>query len=254
VTYVIYKYISMFPRNVVHKTQNEALLIKHLHKFFNKEDIPWVALIWEKYYGNGKLPGTSKKGSFWWRDITKLLSKYKGMAQVSINNGSTCLLWDDLWEGEVPRQKFPELFSFAKDKHLTVAQSINQSPLHSLFHLPLSIQAHSQMLILQQKMRSVIISEEQDKWTYIWNSSKFTVKKAYRHLSGSNVVHQAFNWLWASSCQTKHKVFFWLVLKDRISTRELLRRKNMQLQDYIFSRICRRTAYHCIKKELKRPK
>jgi len=238
----------------VHKTQNEALLIKHLHKFFNKEDIPWVALIWEKYYGNGKLPGTSKKGSFWWRDITKLLSKYKGMAQVSINNGSTCLLWDDLWEGEVPRQKFPELFSFAKDKHLTVAQSINQSPLHSLFHLPLSIQAHSQMLILQQKMRSVIISEEQDKWTYIWNSSKFTVKKAYRHLSGSNVVHQAFNWLWASSCQTKHKVFFWLVLKDRISTRELLRRKNMQLQDYIFSRICRRTAYHCIKKELKRPK
>jgi len=27
-------------------------------------------------------------------------------------------------------------------------------------------------------------------------------------------------------------VFFWLVLKDRISTRELLRRKNMNLEDY----------------------
>jgi hypothetical protein len=27
------------------KKQNEALLIKHLHKFFNKEDILWVSLV-----------------------------------------------------------------------------------------------------------------------------------------------------------------------------------------------------------------
>jgi hypothetical protein len=38
------------------KTQNEALLIKNLHKFFNREDIPWVSLVWEKYYDNGRLP------------------------------------------------------------------------------------------------------------------------------------------------------------------------------------------------------
>lgn len=46
------------------KTQNEALLIKNLHKFFNKIDIPWVKLVWEKYYSNGKLPNHTKKGSF----------------------------------------------------------------------------------------------------------------------------------------------------------------------------------------------
>lgn len=27
------------------KTQNEALVIKHLSKFFNREDTPWVSLI-----------------------------------------------------------------------------------------------------------------------------------------------------------------------------------------------------------------
>lgn len=27
------------------KTQNEALVLKHLHKFLNKTDTPWVALI-----------------------------------------------------------------------------------------------------------------------------------------------------------------------------------------------------------------
>ena len=42
----------------------------------------------------------------------------------------------------------------------------------------------------------------------------------------------AFKWLWKSSCQNKHKVFFWLLLKDRLSTRNLLRRKTMVLDSY----------------------
>ena len=72
------------------KTQNEALLLKHLHKFFNKEDVPWVSLVWEKYYSNGRLPGNSRQGSFWWKDVLKLLEKFKGMAKVNVNNGKSC--------------------------------------------------------------------------------------------------------------------------------------------------------------------
>ena len=47
------------------QTQNEALLLKFFHKFFNRDDIPWVHLVWEKHYPNGKLPGLVRKGSFW---------------------------------------------------------------------------------------------------------------------------------------------------------------------------------------------
>jgi hypothetical protein len=47
--------------------QNEALLMKNLDKFFNRKDTPWVSLMWEKYCKNGKLPNSTKKGSFWWR-------------------------------------------------------------------------------------------------------------------------------------------------------------------------------------------
>ena len=49
---------------------------------------------------------------------------------------------------------------------------------------------------------------------------------------------RAFKWtqshtpVWKCSCQNKHKVFSWLILIDRLSTRELLRRKNMKLEDY----------------------
>lgn len=65
------------------KTHNEALLMKHLHKFFNRKDIPWVGLVWESYYENGRLPGGTNRGSFWWRDITKLINKFKGLAKVN---------------------------------------------------------------------------------------------------------------------------------------------------------------------------
>lgn len=214
------------------KTQNEALLIKHLHKFFNKEDIPWVSLVWEKYYGSGKLPRSGRKGSFWWRDIVKLLCKFKGMARVQIGNGSTCLLWEDLWGNEILNQQFLELSSFAKNKKISFAEGCAQAQLHSLFHLPLSQQAHAQMLSLQGVLNEINMSEETDRWSYIWNPNKFSVKKTYKHLSGHEVTPPAYNWLWASSCQSKHKVFFWLLLKDRISTRELLQRKNMELQDH----------------------
>ena len=44
--------------------QNDALLLKHAHKFFNKLDYPWVYLLWDNYYTAGKLPGQQRKGSF----------------------------------------------------------------------------------------------------------------------------------------------------------------------------------------------
>lgn len=49
---------------------------------------------------------------------------------------------------------------------------------------------------------------------------------------GHTDIHQPFGWLWKCFCQPKHKVFFWLLLQDRLSTRDILRRKRMQLDSY----------------------
>ena len=47
------------------RTQNEALLLKHLDKFYNKKDIPWVNMIWHSYYSQGQIPHTTAdRGSF----------------------------------------------------------------------------------------------------------------------------------------------------------------------------------------------
>lgn len=46
------------------QVRNDALLMWHLDKLFNKTYIPWATLIWGDYYHNGRLPGDHRKGSF----------------------------------------------------------------------------------------------------------------------------------------------------------------------------------------------
>jgi len=53
---------------------NKALLMKNLLKFFNKDDIPWVNLIWEKYYQT-EAPRGKVEGSFWWKTHISLMER-----------------------------------------------------------------------------------------------------------------------------------------------------------------------------------
>jgi hypothetical protein len=45
--------------------QNDALLLKHLCKFYRKIKVPWVRLIWDKYYSN-LLPHLAKEKCYFW--------------------------------------------------------------------------------------------------------------------------------------------------------------------------------------------
>jgi hypothetical protein len=58
------------------KKKNEALPMKYLDKFYNKADIPWVSLIWTTYYSESVPYATKLCGSFWWRDVFKLVEDF----------------------------------------------------------------------------------------------------------------------------------------------------------------------------------
>ena len=106
------------------------------------------------------------------------------------------------------------------------------NPSISLLNLPLSVEAHSQFLDLQELFSNHTFTDEFDCWNYIWGSSEFSCQKAYEHLKGFSGAPPIFGWIWKSSCQPKHKIFFWLLIQDRISSRDLLRRKQMPLPCY----------------------
>lgn len=136
-------------------TQNEALLLKSLHKFFSKEDLSWVHLLWDNYYSRGSLPGQHRKGSFWWRDIVKLIDKYKGIPSVWVYDGDTVLFWQDTWNNHFLPLEFPHLFSFAKNVKITYKEAVNATSLNEVLHLPLSAEAHEQLLQLQDILQHI---------------------------------------------------------------------------------------------------
>lgn len=87
------------------------------------------------------------------------------------------------------------------------------------------------MYILEQLILDQPHSADLDCWTYVWGAS-FSVSKAYALFMDGPEPHPSFKWLWSSCCQKKHKVFFWLLLRNRLNTREKLQMKDFFLPNY----------------------
>ena len=116
--------------------QNNALLLKNLHKLFNRHDMPWIKLVWEAYYSNGQIPGNQMVGSFWWKANTALLDQYKSMARCTIGNGSSASFWFDLWNTQCLHSQLPHIFSFAKNHLISVKEFMATEYMEDLFQLP----------------------------------------------------------------------------------------------------------------------
>jgi hypothetical protein len=214
------------------RVQNKCLLLKHLHKFYNRADIPWVNLVWEVYYSSCLPPAKSSDVSFWWRGCLKALPDFKDLAVCSIGSGSSVLLWHDSWSGQSLKQQLPHLFSFAKFGESSVLQAIGLDALEDHFHLPLSVEAYAEFNTMLGLLEDLPNSQANDTWTAFGNSTSSKVSAAYKLLMGQRIFCPALKWLWKTCSQSKHKVFFWLVIQDRLNSRELLLRKNFFLADY----------------------
>jgi hypothetical protein len=97
------------------RLQNDALLLKQLHKFYNHQDIPWINLIWQRYYVSKVPHASSEIGSFWWKDVLRLHDLYRGIAKCAMGNGATVTFWEDLWLDEVLSQKIPKVFLLCEE-------------------------------------------------------------------------------------------------------------------------------------------
>jgi hypothetical protein len=113
--------------------QNDSLLVKHLQKFYNHIDIPWVHLTYELYYSSGLPPARPREISFRWRDCLKVLPTFKELATCDFVQGNYILLWKDKWAAEPMQEAWPHLFSFGKNESITLKAAMGMSDLADLF-------------------------------------------------------------------------------------------------------------------------
>lgn len=183
-------------------------------------------MIWEKHYRNGKLPSHIKKGSFWWRDNLKLLSKFKNFTVISIENGQSCLFWTDNWRSTSPATLAPELLSYAKNKLLSVSMVANTEVFSELFHLPVSNEALVQMQSLGNDVSLLVLTATNDKWSYRWGSSNFSSSKIYKELMEHLLCTQYLNGFGRTPVNPNTKCSCGCYSKTG------LRRKHMAIQSY----------------------
>jgi hypothetical protein len=101
--------------------------------------------------------------------------------------------------------------------------------------MTLSQQAFQEFELLEDICHNVVTTIQEGNqygWSYICGNNEFSSQKAYKAMIGYQIPPQHFTWLWASSCQAKHKLFFWLLLHDMLTTTNLFRRKHFHLQSY----------------------
>jgi len=213
------------------RLHNDALLMKHLSKFYNKENIPWVRLVWNRYYTN-RVPHAAREwGSFWWKDVLRLNIIFRGISKCELGDGPLVCFWDDLWTDSVLSSKYPRLASFARKDGISVLEVMQAEDLDTLFLLPLSQQAFEEMENLQAQLQALPYDEHSpDQWTPKWGS-KYTSRRFYREVFNNMEAHPILKVVWKARCTPRVKFFAWLILVDRLNTKSMLRRHHLNIQD-----------------------
>jgi hypothetical protein len=226
------------------EVQNQALLLKHLHKFYSKADIPWVKLVWSLYSSNSVPHAQTTRGSFWWRDIFKLSNIYRSITSTTVASGDTVLFWKDFWNSDVLLcDRYPRLFSYSLNEDISVADFIGADDRFNLFALPLSTEAFEELsdaLRITQDFQ--LQPDAMDARSFCWGGTAYTSAKFYKFIFDAIPTNRALNSIWESRCLPKLKVFLWLVMMDRLNTQDIMLRKNWTIDGDTLCVMCNTQA------------
>jgi hypothetical protein len=77
-----------------------------------------------------------------------------------------------------------------------------------------------------------------DGWEPVWGASAYKPKDFYKFCFKGIETPDCLQKIWNSKCMMKHKVFAWLMLVDRLNTRNMLRRRNYDIASVYTCLLC----------------
>lgn len=158
----------------------------------------------------------------------KLMPIYRGITKVEVTDGANTLFWKDMSTDHIMADQHPRAYSFIVNEDISVKDFLAITSQNMAFHTPLSLQAFDEVRDIQTDTASATLSTSQgnDKWTYAWGSKGYTASQFYTYFFKDIQIHPSYVWLWQSKCTMKIKVFGWLLLSDRLNTKNMLIRRH----------------------------
>jgi hypothetical protein len=148
---------------------------------------------------------------------------FRGFASSMVRDGEMTLFWKDVWINDIAEEAFPRAFSFSVNEDVSVKDFLTAPRLSDNFLLPLSPQALDEVRELQART-AIEIAPSPDVWSYPWGPI-YSSRQYYKFYFKDLQPHISTTWLWKSKCTPRVKFFGWLVLVDRLNTRNMLRRR-----------------------------
>lgn len=218
--------------------QNDTLLMKQLHKFYARADIPWVQQLWFKYY-EGSIPHAQREmGSFWWKDIFRLKELYGSITSCILGDGSSILFWKDNWVGDSLLQLMPNIAQFVRFPDMSIKEVHEASCLEDLLLIPISQAAASELDDLRDLISQFNLTQGPDQRVFCWGNDRYAANKLYKMAFASTPAPPIFRLAWKSKITPRIKFFAWLILLDRLNTRDMLTRRHFNVQPNALCALC----------------
>ena len=71
-----------------------------------------------------------------------------------------------------------------------------------------------------------------DMWTWRHGKkSEYSAKKYYEFVHQPVIANPILSWVWKSYCTVTVKMFAWLVIMDRVNTKDMIQRRHWKIND-----------------------
>jgi len=230
-----------------------SLLSKWRWRLLNDKSAIWCGSLKSKYGQFNDLPYEnlhSSSLSLWWRDIMNLDAKisiqqgwFYNNVRLRVENVVTTRFWTHRWLGEnTMKDFFPHLFSISKDKERLIADMRSWEAWHwrwswrwrrALFVWKEELLSHMEVLVKDFVTRENM----EDTWVWLDDVDTFPVASTYKKLEmiyygGPQQQQQQASWyklFWSYKIPSKVLTFSWRLLQQRISTRDQLQRRGLNI-------------------------
>ena len=112
------------------------------------------------------------------------------------------------------------------DEEISVAAMARYHDPDDIFALPLSVEAFDEYSQSTAILNGLEETDDMDTRKFAWGNSSYTPTKYYKFIFSLVPRDRALDLVWKSKSLPKLRVFMWLLIHDRLNTKDLMLRKH----------------------------
>jgi hypothetical protein len=209
------------------RLQNTCLLLKLVHRAHDASSSAWSRWLEMEFGGLLEAPDSTDDGVHL-ASLRRLLPDYRLLTTVELGDGRTTAFWHDCWSAAgVLAETYPALYSHARRPEASVRSVLGQS-LQLAFVPRLTTTASVEFDALSDLVADVTLSDCADVRRCPWEDAaqKLSSSALYKTVVATGAVCDYYKFVWENCAPPKVKFFGWLLVQNRIQTKENLLKKH----------------------------